>query len=101
MTADFAAKQLELSTGPTSGFARVATAQRRLAGGAEVLRGCIFTVDDGAHVRQRRIDTADEWWSLVLDHFGLDYRDLTASERNRLWRKVRATHEAWEAAGEP
>jgi arylamine N-acetyltransferase len=98
-TPDFAAMHLTLSTAPESGFVRVATVQRHPATGAEILRGCVLTECEGAEMRRQDVDSEDEWWSLVIDRFGLSYGDLTASERADLWRTVRATHEAWDAAG--
>ena len=70
----------------------------RLAG-LETLRGCVFGVWRDGTVRERDIDTADDWWGLVIDRFGLACADLSATERDRLWRKVRSMHEAWDAAG--
>jgi N-hydroxyarylamine O-acetyltransferase len=100
-TGDFAAMHEKLSTDPESGFVRVATAQRRAGARFEVLRGCVFTEREGAEERQRDVDSADDWWGLVIDWFRLSYGDLTAAECDHLWLKVRATHDAWDAAGRP
>ena len=101
VTADFAAMHVQLSTDPESGFVRIATVQRRVGTRLEVLRGCVFLERDGAAEQRRDIDSQDEWWSLVVDRFGLAYDDLSSAERADLWRKVRATHDAWDAAGRP
>jgi N-hydroxyarylamine O-acetyltransferase len=100
-TSDFEAMHVMLSTSPDSGFVRVATAQRRTAAGLELLRGCVFTEPNGAGVRTRELGSADEWWGVVVDGFGLAYDDLPRSERERMWSKVKATHDAWDAAGRP
>ena len=38
-------------------------------------------------MRERDVDSAGDWWALVLDRFGLAYADLTAHERDSLWRR--------------
>lgn len=102
LTGDFAGMHTTLSTSPESGFVRIAIVARRPAGGGlELLRGCVLTEWTGGEPRRRDVDGADEWWGLVLDRFGLDYRDLTAAERAALWRHVRGVHERWDAEGRP
>ena len=100
---DFAAMHEKLSTDPESGFVRIATVMRRTDSGAEVLRGCVLTETETAsgvsHLEDVR--SSDDWWGLVIDRFGLAYGDLAPSERASLWRKVRDTHETWDAAGRP
>ena len=100
-TNDFAAMHTKLSTDPESGFVRTATIMRRVGARAEVLRGCVFSERDGDDEQLHEIDAADDWWGLVIDRFGLAYGDLSTAERDELWRRVRATHEAWDAAGRP
>jgi N-hydroxyarylamine O-acetyltransferase len=100
-TADFVEMHATLSTSPDSGFVRVATVQRRRGARVDVLRGCVFTERDGPEARARDLDAEDDWWGLVLDNFGLAYGDLVPDERRALWRKVRAAHDAWDAAGRP
>ncbi len=100
-TDDFAAMHTKLSTDPESGFVRIATVMRRSGAKVDVLRGCVFSERDGADVRVRELESGDDWWGLVVNRFGLTYGNLLAAERDDLWRKVRATHEAWDAAGRP
>ncbi len=95
-TEDFAEMHASLSTSPDSGFVRVATVQRHTATGFEALRGCVFTERTGTGERRLEIDSANDWWGLVIDRFGLAYTDLKRSERDALWRRVRAAHEAWQ-----
>ena len=96
-TVDFAAMHATLSTDPESAFVRTISVMR----GGEILRGCVFSERAGAVTRSREVDSGDGWWELVIDGFGLAYGDIPAAERNALWRKVRATHEAWDIAGRP
>ena len=100
-TPDFLEMHTRLSTNPESGFVRVAVVQRYTPAGVDILRGCVFTERTQAADSTREIDSADEWWALVIDGFGLAYGDLTAAERDELWRRVRATHEEWKAESRP
>jgi arylamine N-acetyltransferase len=100
-TPDFLEKHAFLSTSPESHFVQVAVVQRHTRKGVDILRGCVFTERTGAGDTAREIDSADDWWSLVIDGFGLAYGDLTSAERDALWRHVHATHEEWKAANEP
>ncbi len=74
---------------------------RRSGTVVDILRGCVLSERDETGERVRDIDTASEWWGIVIEGFGLAYGDLTAPERDALWRNVRAAHDAWEAAGRP
>jgi arylamine N-acetyltransferase len=98
-TAAFGDMHVKLSTSPDSGFVRLAAVMRRTAAHVEILRGCVYTDQNGTTEQQRDVETEEDWWGLVLDHFGLAYGDLTPSERGALWRRVRATHDAWVAGG--
>lgn len=100
-TDDFAAMHVTLSTSPESGFVRVATVQRRSGSRIEVLRGCVLTERSATGTSAQDVDSADDWWGLVLERFGLGYGDLTAAERDAVWRRVRSTHEEWDEAGRP
>jgi N-hydroxyarylamine O-acetyltransferase len=99
VTADFAEMHGVLSTG--SRFAEVPSAQRRIGGRVEVLRGCVYTETTARERRSRDVEDAEEWWALVTEHFGLAYGDVGAAERAALWRRVRAGHDAWVAEGRP
>jgi N-hydroxyarylamine O-acetyltransferase len=94
---DFAARHEWQCTDPRSPFVRVATAQRRDAGGVDVLRGLVYErVPDGT---RRVMSTATEWYQLLADVFGLTLRDVAPDERDLLWRRVIAAHEARQTAG--
>lgn len=100
-TADFAAMHAELSTSPDSGFVRIATVQRRTEGGVEILRGAVHSTVTSARIESSEVGSADEWWRIVIDGFGLGYADVPADERLEIWNRVRRTHEHWDAAGRP
>ena len=97
----FRAMHVELSTDPGSPFVRQVTAQRRVEGGVEVLRGCVYTVVRPGGTESRDVESGSEWWEIVIDHFGLAYGDVRAEERTAVWGRVRESHEAWAAAGRP
>jgi N-hydroxyarylamine O-acetyltransferase len=97
----FRAMHTELSTDPGSPFVRQVTAQRRLDGGIEVLRGGVFSVVRPDGVESRDVESEREWWELVIDHFGLAYGGVPADERAEVWGRIRQSHEDWVAAGRP
>ena len=101
VTDDFAAMHTTLSTDRESGFVRTVGVLRGGGSKIDILRGCVFSERDGATVRSHEVASRDDWWAIVIDRFGLAYGDLPAVERDALWRTVRATHEAWDAAGRP
>jgi arylamine N-acetyltransferase len=100
-TEDFAEMHEELSSSPTSGFVRVATVQRCIDGGVEILRGCVQSTQTGSGVQRRDVDSGDDWWGIVIEGFGLAYGDVPRAERDAVWNRVRATHEEWDDAGRP
>jgi arylamine N-acetyltransferase len=100
-TSDFLAMHETLSTSPSSRFVKVVSISRRATGGIDGLRGCVFSRITPSGVERRDVGSADEWWGLVVDHFELEYRDISADERLRLWTRLHKTHDAWDAAGRP
>ena len=99
VTGSFVEMHVELTTSPTSGFVRTATASRTVDGGFEVLRGCVHSVNRGGVVESQDVESCDEWWGVVIDGFGLAYGDIPREERIAIWERVRASHESWVAAG--
>jgi arylamine N-acetyltransferase len=95
---EFAAMHAFLST--ESGFARTVTAQRRVEGRIEVLRGCVYTETTLEASTVAEVTDPDAWWDLVVTHFGLDYRDMPADEREALWRRTLEAHRVWQAERE-
>ena len=98
---DFAEMHTVLSTSTESGFVRIPAVMRRRAGTLEILRGCVFGTNDGSERRARDVETGEEWWAIVTDHFGLDYGGIEPAARAELWERAHAAHEAWDAAGRP
>ena len=96
----FADRHVHLSTSPESGFVKVVTAQRRDATGADILRGLsLRRVGDGTTATT--IERQADWAAALADLFGLDLGMVGRRERDALWRRVTAAHEAWVAAGRP
>jgi N-hydroxyarylamine O-acetyltransferase len=94
---DFAERHRWLSTSPDSGFVRVATAERRDATGVDVMRGLVLTrVGPGSSPSEPLTDRAD-WFAALGDLFGLRFEAVPAEQLDRLWARVLAMHEAWEA----
>jgi arylamine N-acetyltransferase len=100
-TSDFLEMHEVLSTSPESRFMKVVSISRRVPSGLEGLRGCVHTRITASEVVQRDVADAGEWWDLVVDGFGLAYGDVSVEERDRVWGRLRAAHEAWDAAGRP
>jgi arylamine N-acetyltransferase len=96
LPSEFQAKHEWLSTAPESPFARMLTVMRRDATGVDLLRGReLSRVPTGEH---RELTSQSEFYAALADVFGLTLADLGESERDRLWRRVSAVHEAWQAA---
>lgn len=84
----------ELSTSPTSAFVKTAQVYRRDAQGTDYIVGCVLHRIDGRHApTKRELTSVTEWFDAATDLFGLDLTDVTADDRERLWRQIRAAHE--------
>ncbi|MFF5078127.1 arylamine N-acetyltransferase [Actinoplanes sp. NPDC000266] len=86
MTA-FADKHQFLSTSPESGFVRTATAQRRDAGGADVLRGLTLSRVSET-VSRTALETPGDYFAALADLFGLTLDEVSAAERAVMWRRL-------------
>jgi arylamine N-acetyltransferase len=80
-----------------SGFARTVTVQRRIGNRVEALRGCVYKETTTEATSVTEITEPAAWWDVVISHFGLDYHDLPADEREMLWRRVLDEHHVWRA----
>lgn len=90
---DFADKHEWLSTSPESGFVRVSVVVRRDAAGVDVLRG-ITLLRRGDVERRELLESPEQWWTAAEDVFGIPPEVFTADERERIWRRALAQHEA-------
>ena len=96
---DFAARNVELSTSPESGFVKIVTAQRRHARGGDVMRGLVLKrINDGT-LSTQTFDASDEWFDALRELFDLPLDDVPADQRDALWQRVVTTNAAWLAQG--
>ena len=89
--ADFAAEHRRLSTSPDSGFVRVAVVARRDATGADLLRGLTLT-RVGTTGSRAVLENPRDYFAVLADVFGLTLDDVTAAERDDLWRRLAEAH---------
>jgi N-hydroxyarylamine O-acetyltransferase len=94
---ELAAAHEQLSTLPDSGFVTVATAQRRCADRFLVLRSRTLSRIEASGTTTEVVERREDWFAALADVFDLCLVDLDAGERERLWQRVRAQHEAWAA----
>lgn len=92
--AAFEKMHTHLSTSPESGFVRTATAQRRDAGGCDVLRGLVLR-RIGDRDARTTLERKGDYFAALADVFGLTLDDVTAAERDALWGRLIAAHEEW------
>ena len=93
--ADFAEKHEYLSNSPESGFVRVCTAQRRDAQGVDILRALTLSRLDADSRPPTVLESPEKWYAALADVFGLTLDDVSAADRDRLWRRVVAQHERY------
>jgi arylamine N-acetyltransferase len=95
--ADFAERNVELSTSPGSQFVKVLTAQRRTGDRVQVVRGLIYeeiTTDDRT---ERDLTDRDDWFGLLGDLFGLTFAGVDGVALDELWATLAAKHERFRA----
>ena len=93
---DFAERHAFLSWSPESGFVRAFVAQRRDARGVDILRALTLSrIGDADPGPRTVLDSPASWFAALADIFGLTLNDVTALDRDRLWRKVVGQHEAF------
>ncbi|MDA0646875.1 MULTISPECIES: arylamine N-acetyltransferase family protein [Nonomuraea] len=92
--ADFAAKHEHLTTSPESGFVRVAVVQRRDARGIDSLRGLVLS-RLGVGADRVTLDSARDYFAALADVFSLPLEDVSGREKEKLWGRLHAAHEAW------
>ncbi|MCU1400848.1 MAG: hypothetical protein JWN62_3957 [Acidimicrobiales bacterium] len=92
---EFAERNVALSTSRDSGFVKLVTVQRRDADGVDVMRGLVLRRVGSGGEPERTVDTADEWFSVLRDRFGLPLADVSSTDHQLLWERVHASHQAW------
>jgi N-hydroxyarylamine O-acetyltransferase len=93
---DFTQMHEYLSTSPGSSFVRTLAVMRRDERGVDVLRGRVLhRLPTGGF---RELTSAEEWYSALADVFGIRLPELGGYERDGLWRRVCAAHDAWQNA---
>ena len=92
----FAAKHAELSTDPGSPFVQICQLHRRDERGADGLVGCVLhRVEGGGRRTERELSTAADWFAAAADVFDVRLDDLSADDRDHLWRRVQTAHQQW------
>lgn len=87
----FAARHVELSTSPDSGFVRTMTAFLRDADGVDALRGLVLRREPDGGQGRTITDRAD-WFAALADVFGLRFDAVDEAARERMWRRVNDDH---------
>ncbi|WP_199439293.1 arylamine N-acetyltransferase family protein [Umezawaea beigongshangensis] len=91
-TDDFLAKHRELSTSPDSVFTGVCVVHRLRAGDVDQMRGLVLSRLRSSS--RTVLETPGDWYTALADVFGLPLRDVSPVNRDRLWRRVVAQHDA-------
>jgi arylamine N-acetyltransferase len=91
----FAEKHAWLCTSPESSFVRTCAVMRRDAKGVDALTGCVLRRIDASGETMTHLTDERDWYAALADVFHLTLADLGPEDRDTLWRKVQAGHEAW------
>jgi arylamine N-acetyltransferase len=89
----FTAMHERLSTSPKSPFVAVAQVGRRTVRGLDFVQGCFFRTYDETGLHRREITSADEWFGVIADVFGMPLHDIGATARAALWDRLWSGHE--------
>jgi arylamine N-acetyltransferase len=95
---EFAERHVRLSTSPESNFVRLATAQRRDASGADVLRGLVLARVGDSDAPELPLTERADWFAALADVFALRFDGAEPEMLTRLWDRCLATHRAQEAS---
>lgn len=91
----FADRHVVLSTSPESAFVAFPQVGRRTADGVDFIRGCVL-FETGRSKRVLR--SADEWFGVVADVFGMPLPDVGAQQRGEVFAAFWRTHELFVAS---
>jgi arylamine N-acetyltransferase len=97
----FAARHVELSTSPESGFVRFLTVQRRDGTGADVLRGLVLRRIGEPNEPARDIESLSELIQVLNDVFAIDTSGVGDPALRTLWDRLDISHREWDDAGRP
>jgi N-hydroxyarylamine O-acetyltransferase len=81
----FAAQHAHLSTSPESMFVQFLIAQRRDAGGVDIMVGLGLRRVDGTGSKARVVTERADWFGALHDVFGLRFDDIDPAALDRLW----------------
>jgi arylamine N-acetyltransferase len=95
---EFVERHRWLSSSPESGFVRVATAQRRDATGADILRGLVLTRVGAGASNSKPLTNRAEWFAALADVCALRFDRSEPDMLDRLWERCLAAHRAQEAS---
>lgn len=93
----FADRHEHLSTSPESGFVRTFCAQRTDGSGWDTMRSLTLSRIEET-TKKTVLETPRDWFGALADVFGLVFTD---EERDVLWRKALAQHEAHVSSDRP
>lgn len=94
---DFEDRHHGLSTSPDSPFVKIAMAERRDAGGVDVVRGLVCSrIGSGAFTAEPTTNRS-EWFELLAELFDLRFDGSAPEMRDRLWSTVLDGHRRWQA----
>lgn len=94
---DFRAQHRRLSTAPDSGFVKVAMAERRDAGGVDVVRGLVRSRIGAGAFTAEPVTNRSEWFGVLADLFDVRFDASAPGTCDRLWATVLDGHRRWEA----
>jgi arylamine N-acetyltransferase len=92
---EFIEYHVELSTSPKSGFVQTGELFRRDVLGTDFVLNDELTRDDASGRSTRVLTSADEWFAVAEDLFGLDLSDISGSERAAVFGQMQRAEEAW------
>jgi arylamine N-acetyltransferase len=91
---DFVQRHTYFSTSRNTHFYQLCTVMRRNANGTDILRALTLTRQSRMTTRHT-LETRADWFTALDEVFRLPLDDLTTSERDRLWNRAVAQHEAF------
>ncbi|WP_337101195.1 arylamine N-acetyltransferase family protein [Paenibacillus sp. YIM B09110] len=94
---EFYPKHEHYSRSPESPWLNIFLIRQRDAEESNELRGCIWSKRDRNGVSKTELVNESQWLSVIADVFGEKLVHYDSIERNLLWKRVEADHQAWKA----